>query len=162
ALKHPELVRSLTLYDSHVHFKGDKFGEVALPTIQAARAAYEKGKTAEALEALLEVPAGQKVKLAEMPEDVRKRLMRRAGELEAGRGGGARGGGEGRLFPRGGWGGRPEIRGAGAADERRKNPADLRVDQGRNDARASRKEPEAGHPPRREPQSPLYPCRAVS
>src|SRR5262249_19824215 len=71
ALKHPEVVRSLTLFDVHVHFKGDKFGEVALPALRAARAAYEKGKPEEALEAILEIPAGRKAKLAEMPEDMR-------------------------------------------------------------------------------------------
>src|SRR5262245_43911130 len=83
ALKHPELVRTLTLCDPGVHFEGDKAGEVLLPAIQAARAAYEKGKKEEALEAIFEVPAGRKVKLAEAPEGLRKLGMRNAGEIEA-------------------------------------------------------------------------------
>src|SRR5262249_15446092 len=62
---------------------GDKLGEVALPGIRAARAAYEKGKTEEALEVISEGPAGQRVKLAEMPEVFRKVMMRNAGEIEA-------------------------------------------------------------------------------
>src|SRR5262245_29772561 len=68
ALKHPELVRTLTLGDPGVHFKGDKLGEVALPAIQAAKAAFEQGKKEEALEIILEVPAGRKVKFADFPE----------------------------------------------------------------------------------------------
>src|SRR5262245_28416127 len=83
ALKHPELVRTLTLCDPGVHFKGDKLGEVALPGIRAARAAYERGKTEEALEVISEGPAGRRVKLAEMPEVFRKVMMRNAGEIEA-------------------------------------------------------------------------------
>src|SRR5262249_51757347 len=62
---------------------GDKLGEVALPGIRAARAAYEKGKTEEALEVISEGPAGRRVKLAEMPEVFRKVMMRNAGEIEA-------------------------------------------------------------------------------
>jgi pimeloyl-ACP methyl ester carboxylesterase len=83
ALKHPELVRTLTLCDPAVHFKGDKFGEVALPAIQSARAAYEKGKPEEAAEAIAEVPAGRKRKIAELPEAFKKILTRNAGEIEA-------------------------------------------------------------------------------
>ncbi len=83
AMKHPEMVRTLTLADPAVHFKGDKAGEVVLPRVQAARAAFEKGKTEEALEIILEGATGRKVKLAELPEDVRKVVMRNAGEIEA-------------------------------------------------------------------------------
>jgi pimeloyl-ACP methyl ester carboxylesterase len=83
ALKHPELVRSLTLGDAPVHFKGDKAGEVLLPSIKAARAAFEKGNTEEALEAIFEVPAGRKVKFNQFPEPARKSVLRNAGELEA-------------------------------------------------------------------------------
>ena len=83
ALKHPELVRSLTLGDAPVHFKGDKAGDVLLPSIKAARAAFEKGNTEEALEAIFEVPAGRKVKFNQFPEPARKSVLRNAGELEA-------------------------------------------------------------------------------
>src|SRR5262249_57147131 len=83
ALKHPELVRTLTLGDPGVHFKGDKFGEVALPAIQRARAAYAEGKPEEAIEAIFEAPAGRKVKFAEFPEAFKKILKRNAGEIEA-------------------------------------------------------------------------------
>jgi hypothetical protein len=47
------------------------------------RAAFEKGKTEEALEAILEIPFGRKVKFAEFPEVVKTRLLRSAGEIEA-------------------------------------------------------------------------------
>jgi pimeloyl-ACP methyl ester carboxylesterase len=83
ALKHPELVRTLTLSDSGVHFKGDKLLEVAEPAWKRARAAFEKGNTEEALETILEVPAGGKVSIKKFPEVLRVRLMRNAGELEA-------------------------------------------------------------------------------
>ena len=83
ALKHPELVRTLTLSDSGVHFKGDKLLEVAEPAWKRARAAFEKGNTEEALETILEVPAGGKVSIKKFPEMLRVRLMRNAGELEA-------------------------------------------------------------------------------
>jgi pimeloyl-ACP methyl ester carboxylesterase len=51
--------------------------------VSQRRAAFEKGNTAEALEALLEGPAGGKVKINQFPEVLRKRLMRNAGEIEA-------------------------------------------------------------------------------
>src|SRR5262249_38584022 len=69
--------------DPGVHFKGDKFGEVALPAIRSARASYEKGKPEEALEAIFEVPAGRKVKISQFPEAFKKIVMQNAGEIEA-------------------------------------------------------------------------------
>ena len=83
AVRHPELVRTLTLSDSGVHFKGDKLLEVAEPAWKRARAAFEKGNTEEALETILAVPAGGKVSIKKFPEVLRVRLMRNAGELEA-------------------------------------------------------------------------------
>jgi pimeloyl-ACP methyl ester carboxylesterase len=54
-----------------------------LPAIQSARAAYEKGKPEEAAEAIAEVPAGRKRKIADLPEAFKKILTRNAGEIEA-------------------------------------------------------------------------------
>jgi pimeloyl-ACP methyl ester carboxylesterase len=83
ALRHPELVRTLTMSDSGVHFKGDKLPEVVLAANEKARAAFAKGNTEEALQTLLEVPTGGKVKIKEFNEVLRTRLMRNAGQLEA-------------------------------------------------------------------------------
>jgi len=83
AVKHPELVRSITLCDPAAFFKGDPVNEVVTRSFKAARAAFEKGNTEEALEAILEVPAGRKVKFAQIPEAGRMRVMRNVGEFEA-------------------------------------------------------------------------------
>jgi pimeloyl-ACP methyl ester carboxylesterase len=54
-----------------------------LPAIKTARSAFEKGNTAEALEAIIELPAGRKVKLSQLPEAFRKRGVRNIEEIEA-------------------------------------------------------------------------------
>jgi pimeloyl-ACP methyl ester carboxylesterase len=83
AVRHPELVRTLTMSDPGIHFKGDELPEAVLAANKKARAAFENGNTEEALETLLEVPSGKKVKIKEFPEVLRTRLMRNAGEFEA-------------------------------------------------------------------------------
>jgi pimeloyl-ACP methyl ester carboxylesterase len=83
AMKHPELVRTLTLSDPAAHFKGDKLPDAVLAANKKARAAFEKGNTQEALETILEVPVGGKVDINKFPEILRVRLMRNAGEIEA-------------------------------------------------------------------------------
>jgi pimeloyl-ACP methyl ester carboxylesterase len=83
AVRHPELVRTLTLSEGGVHFKGDKLPEVVLAANKRARVAFEKGNTEEALETILEVPLGGKVKINQFPEVLRERLIRNAGEIEA-------------------------------------------------------------------------------
>src|SRR5262249_41052254 len=83
AMKHPELVRTLTLSDPAARFKGDKSPEAVLAANKKARSAFEKGNTQEALETILEVPVGGKVDINKFPEILRVRLMRNAGELEA-------------------------------------------------------------------------------
>ena len=54
-----------------------------MPGIQRARAAFAKGNTEEAFEAIFEAPAGRKVKFADFPEPLKKIFMRNAGEFEA-------------------------------------------------------------------------------
>ena len=83
ALKHPELVRTLTLCDPGVHLKGYKQPEDRVRRISAARAAFEQGKTEEALVAIFGVPSDRKVTFDQFPEPFRKVLLRNAGELEA-------------------------------------------------------------------------------
>ena len=83
AVRHPELVRTLTLSDPGLNFKGDKLPEAVLTANKKARAAFEKGNTEEALEAIFEGRDGGKVKIKEFPEVLRTRLMRNAGEIEA-------------------------------------------------------------------------------
>ena len=83
AVKHPDLVRSLVLAEPPVHFRGDPVDEARARMVKVARAAFEKGKPEEAVQAVFDVATGGKAKFDKFPEVAKKYILRNARQLEA-------------------------------------------------------------------------------
>src|SRR5262249_5743782 len=81
-VKHPELVRTLTLSDPGIFFKGDPPDEGLARTRKAAKTAFEQRKREEALRAIIDFLSDGKVKFDELPPEAKKRLMRNALQFE--------------------------------------------------------------------------------
>src|SRR5262249_34377040 len=81
AVKHPELVRTLTLAEPPVVFAGDRLGEAKERVVKRAREAFEKGDSEDAIRAI--VDSSREGTYDKIPELFRKRLQRNALELEA-------------------------------------------------------------------------------
>jgi pimeloyl-ACP methyl ester carboxylesterase len=84
AVKHPELVRSLTLAEPPVRFSGDRLDESREQAVKGLRAA-KKGDADGLIRAFFEgLGSGSSDKKPkEMPDFVRKMMLRNAQELEA-------------------------------------------------------------------------------
>src|SRR5262245_46888036 len=78
AVKHPELVRTLTLSEPPAVFAGDRLGEDRERTVKQARAAVKKGDTEGALRAV--VDSSRPGTYATIPAPFRKLLLRNARE----------------------------------------------------------------------------------
>jgi pimeloyl-ACP methyl ester carboxylesterase len=81
AVKHPELVRSLTLAEPPVVFAGERVAEAKERVVKQARAAFEKGETEGAIRAV--VDASHEGTYEKIPKPFRALLLRNAPELEA-------------------------------------------------------------------------------
>jgi non-heme chloroperoxidase len=81
AVKHPDLVRTLTLAEPPVVFAGDRVADVKVRVVKRARAAFEKGDTEGAVRAV--VDASRPGAYDKIPEPFRKLVLRNAQELEA-------------------------------------------------------------------------------
>jgi pimeloyl-ACP methyl ester carboxylesterase len=81
AVKHPELVRTLTLAEPPVVFTGDRPEDAKQRLVKEARAAFEKGDPEEAVRAV--VNSSREGTYDRIPEPVRRRLLRNAQELKA-------------------------------------------------------------------------------
>jgi pimeloyl-ACP methyl ester carboxylesterase len=81
AVKHPELVRTLTLTEPPVVFAGDRVGDAKERLVKHARAAFEKGDPEDAVRII--VNSSREGTYDKIPEPFRKRLLRNAQELEA-------------------------------------------------------------------------------
>jgi len=81
AVKHPELVRTLTLAEPPVVFAGDPVGDAKERLVKRARGAFEKGDSEDAIRAI--VDTSRDGTYDKIPEPFRKRLRRNALELEA-------------------------------------------------------------------------------
>ena len=81
AVKHPELVRSLTLAEPPVVFAGDRLEDAKVQLLKRARAAFEKGDAEGAVRVI--VNAGREGAYDKIPPPFRKLLLRNARELEA-------------------------------------------------------------------------------
>ena len=81
AVKHPELVRTLTLAEPPVVFTGDRPEDAKQRLVKEARAAFEKGDPEEAVRAI--VNSSREGTYDRIPEPVRRRLLRNAQELKA-------------------------------------------------------------------------------
>jgi pimeloyl-ACP methyl ester carboxylesterase len=81
AVKHPDLVRTLTLAEPPIVFAGDRVADTKMRVAKQARAAFEKGDTEGAVRAVIDAShAGAYDKI---PEPFRKLVLRNARELEA-------------------------------------------------------------------------------
>jgi pimeloyl-ACP methyl ester carboxylesterase len=81
AVKHPELVRTLTLAEPPVVFAGDSVPDAKKRVIQRARAAFEKGDREGAVRAI--VDSSHEGTYEKIPQPFRKLLLRNDRELEA-------------------------------------------------------------------------------
>src|SRR5262249_31007891 len=81
-VRHRELVRTLTLSDPGIFFKGDPPDEGLARMREAGKTAFEQGKREEALRAILDYLSDGKVKFDELPAEVKKRMMRNALQFE--------------------------------------------------------------------------------
>jgi pimeloyl-ACP methyl ester carboxylesterase len=81
AVKHPELVRTLTLAEPPVVFVGERVDEAKVRLVKRARAAFEKGESEDAIRTI--VNSSREGTYDKIPEPFRKRLQRNAQELEA-------------------------------------------------------------------------------
>jgi pimeloyl-ACP methyl ester carboxylesterase len=81
AVRHPELVRTLTLAEPPVVFAGDQVDEGKARVVKQARSAFEKGDTEGAVRAV--VDSSRPGTYDKIPEPFRKLLLRNARELEA-------------------------------------------------------------------------------
>ncbi|HKB35078.1 MAG TPA: alpha/beta hydrolase [Gemmataceae bacterium] len=81
AVKHPELVRTLTLAEPPVVFAGGRVEDAKERVRNQARAAFEKGDTEGAVRAV--VNSGREGAYDKIPAPFRKLLLRNARELEA-------------------------------------------------------------------------------
>jgi pimeloyl-ACP methyl ester carboxylesterase len=81
AVKHPELVRTLTLAEPPVVFAGDRVGDAKERLVRRARGAFEKGDSEGAIRTI--VNSSREGTYDKIPEPFRKRLQRNARELEA-------------------------------------------------------------------------------
>jgi len=81
AVKHPELVRTLTLAEPPVVFAGGRVEDARERVRKQARAAFEKGDTEGAVRAV--VDSGREGAYEKIPSPFRKLLLRNARELEA-------------------------------------------------------------------------------
>jgi pimeloyl-ACP methyl ester carboxylesterase len=81
AVKHPELVRTLTLAEPPVVFAGEGVDDAKERLVKRARASFATGETEDAVRTIVNsTRAGTYDKI---PEPFRKRLLRNARELEA-------------------------------------------------------------------------------
>jgi pimeloyl-ACP methyl ester carboxylesterase len=81
AVKHPELVRSLTLAEPPVVFSGDRLEVTKAKVVKAAREAFAKGDKEAAVRAI--VDSARPGRFDMMPAPFRRLLLRNARELEA-------------------------------------------------------------------------------
>jgi len=81
AVKHPELVRTLTLAEPPVVFAGDRVDDAKERLLLRARTAFEKGDPEDAVRTI--VNSSREGTYDRIPEPFRKRLLRNAPELEA-------------------------------------------------------------------------------
>jgi pimeloyl-ACP methyl ester carboxylesterase len=81
AVKHPELVRTLTLAEPPVVFAGDRVPDVKERVVKQARAAFAKGDTEAAVRAV--VDSSHKGTYDKIPQPFRELVLRNARELEA-------------------------------------------------------------------------------
>src|SRR5262245_26306034 len=81
AVKHPDLVRTLTLAEPPLVFAGERVEEAKAQLVKRARAAFEKGESEDAIRTI--VNASREGTYDKIPEPFRKRLQRNAQELEA-------------------------------------------------------------------------------
>ena len=81
AVRHPELVRTLTLAEPPVVFAGDRVEEAKERLLKRARAAFAKGDSEDAVRTI--VNSSREGAYDKIPEPFRKRLRQNARELEA-------------------------------------------------------------------------------
>jgi pimeloyl-ACP methyl ester carboxylesterase len=81
AVKHPELVRTVTLAEPPVVFTGERIGQVKERLIKRAREAFARGDSEDAIRTI--VNSSRDGKYEKIPELFRRRLQRNAPELEA-------------------------------------------------------------------------------
>jgi non-heme chloroperoxidase len=81
AVKHPELVRTLTLAEPPVVFAGDQVPAAKMDVVKQARAAFERGDTAGAIRAV--VDSSRKGTYDKIPAAFRELVLRNAPELRA-------------------------------------------------------------------------------
>jgi pimeloyl-ACP methyl ester carboxylesterase len=81
AVKHPELVRTLTLAEPPVVFTGDRPEDAKDRLVKQARAAFEEGDPEAAVRAI--VNSSREGAYDRIPEPVRRRLLRNSQELKA-------------------------------------------------------------------------------
>jgi pimeloyl-ACP methyl ester carboxylesterase len=81
AVKHPELVRTLTLAEPPIVFAGDRLDEAREQVVKQALAAFAKGDMEAAVRAVGD--SSRAGRYDAIPEPMRKLLLRNARELEA-------------------------------------------------------------------------------
>jgi len=81
AIKHPELVRTLTLSEPPVVFADDSVEQTKQRVLKQARAAFENGDTEGAVRAIID--STHEGAYAKIPESIRPLLLRNAEELRA-------------------------------------------------------------------------------
>jgi pimeloyl-ACP methyl ester carboxylesterase len=81
ALKHPELVRTLTLAEPPIVFAGERVEDAKQRLVKRARAAFAKGDAEDAMRTM--VNSSRDGAYDKMPEPFRKLVLRNAAELEA-------------------------------------------------------------------------------
>src|SRR5262245_55797719 len=81
AVKHPDLIRTLTLAEPPLVFAGERVEEAKAQLVKRARAAFEKGESDDAIRTI--VNSSREGTYDKIPEPFRKRLQRNAQELEA-------------------------------------------------------------------------------
>jgi pimeloyl-ACP methyl ester carboxylesterase len=81
ALRHPELVRTLTLAEPPVVFAGEHIDEAKARLLRRVRAAFAKGDPEDAVRTI--VNSSREGTYEKMPEPFRKLVLRNARELEA-------------------------------------------------------------------------------
>ncbi len=81
AVKHPELVRTLTLAEPPIVFAGDRVNDAKEQVLLRARTAFERGDPEDAVRTI--VNSSRAGAYDRIPEPFRKRLQRNAPELEA-------------------------------------------------------------------------------
>jgi len=81
ALKHPELVRTLTLAEPPIVFAGERVEDAKQRLVKRARAAFAKGDAEDAVRTM--VNSSREGAYDKMPEPFRKLMVRNTSELEA-------------------------------------------------------------------------------